>query len=113
MPNPVFLDVLSELGKGLMVVAPTGTAFWWIVKLSMRAELEKFKNNFIKEINGTYRRSEVCDLKMEAIVQKLEEIKDNSERFHLSQGDYLKNKLFEMATQLNLNLEEAKLENEI
>jgi hypothetical protein len=45
---------------------------------SVRSELAVFKSELIKELNGTYRRSELCKANMEPIRKDLDELHEYS-----------------------------------
>jgi len=53
----------------------TGTLFWFIVRLSIKAALA----DFLVQLNGTYRRTELCKEKhsdLERRVDNLEQVKE-------------------------------------
>ena len=59
-----------------IIITSAMTLVWWLVKLTIRGELDAFRVELIKELNGTYVRGAECGLKHQDIehrVQRLEE----------------------------------------
>lgn len=57
-----------------IIITSAMTLVWWLVKLTIRGELDAFRVELIKELNGTYVRSGECQLKHQDVEHRVDRL---------------------------------------
>lgn len=62
-----------------IIITSAMTLVWWLVKLTIRGELDAFRVELIKELNETYVRRSDCGLKHQDTERRIERLETETD----------------------------------